>query len=309
MLIAVLSLLWGLTLVSALVALVIGRQRGVSTDRLEDAFQFVVPAEETRETPEDAEPLWDRTFRPLLRWVATRLQRLVRPAHGTEQLLRAAGRPWRLDVVEFMGLKVGAAAVGMALMVALMIWIPRVRLLGAVGIIVFGVLGYLTPTIVMGRLAQRRRFEMQLALPDLLDLVTLSVEAGMGFDGAVARAVAHTRGPLSEELTRVLTEISQGRPRVEAFGDFATQAKIEEISLLVSTVHQAEQLGVSIGQSLRELGDQLREERAYRAREIIAKLPVKMLFPLLVFIFPALFIVILGPAAVMLRHSALMGGP
>jgi len=131
----------------------------------------------------------------------------------------------------------------------------------------------------------------------------------MGFDGALARAVAHTRGPLSDELTRVLTEISQGRPRVEAFQEFANQAKIEEVSLLVSTVHQAEQLGVSIGKALRELGDQLREERAYRAREIIAKLPVKMLFPLLVFIFPALFIVILGPAAVMLRHSSLMGGP
>lgn len=309
MLIVVLSLLWGLTLASAFFALLVGRQRGVSTDRLEEAFQFVDESERAPGTAEETQPLWDRTFRPMLRWVATRLQRLARPGEGTDQLLRAAGRPLRLDVVEFMGLKVGAAAAGITLMVALLIWVPRVRPLGVVGVAVFGILGYLTPTIVLGRMAQRRRFEMQLALPDLLDLVTLSVEAGMGFDGAVARAVAHTRGPLSEELTRVLTEISQGRARVEAFSDFARDAKIEEISLLVSTVHQAEQLGVSIGRALRELGDQLREERAYRAREIIAKLPVKMLFPLLVFIFPALFIVILGPAAVMLRHSALMGGP
>jgi len=161
----------------------------------------------------------------------------------------------------------------------------------------------------MNRLAARRRFEMQLALPDFLDLVILSVEAGMGFDGAVARAISNSSGPLAEELAHVLAEVSQGRPRLDAFRELAERAKVEEISLLVSTVHQAEQLGVSIGTALRELAGQLREERLHRAREIIAKLPVKMLFPLMVFIFPALFIVILGPAAIMLKDVRLPGAP
>ena len=107
----------------------------------------------------------------------------------------------------------------------------------------------------------------------------------------------------------MLSEVGRGMSRADAFRELATRVKIEEISLLVSTVHQSEQLGASIGRALRELGDQLRQERAYRARETIAKLPVKMLFPLLVFIFPALFIVILGPAAIMLKDTRYLAGP
>jgi len=304
-----LSVMWGATLAVAVVAVLAGRARGLSPERLEEAFSFVDdsrPAERAAGTPA---PLAERVLRPLLRWVAERFQKLVRPAEGSERLLRAAGYPLRLDVVELVGLKVGAAVVATMAMGALLILLPRLLPFGPLVLCLAAAMGFLLPSAVLSRLAARRRFEMQLALPDMLDLITLSVEAGLGFDGAVARAVASTTGPLSEELTRVLTEVGQGRPRVVAFGDLAARTKIEELSLLVATVQQSEQLGASIGQALRELGDQLREERVYRAREIIAKLPVKMLFPLMVFIFPALFIVILGPAAVMLRQSSLMGLP
>jgi len=214
-----------------------------------------------------------------------------------------------LNATEFIGLKVASAAAVLAGVVALVLAFPPTRVVAPALVVGAAGIGFTLPTFAVRRLVMRRRFEMQIALADMLDLITLSVEAGLGFDAAVARAASNIVGPLSDELTQVLQEIGQGRSRVDAFKTLAERARIEEISLLVSTVHQAEQLGVSIGPALRELGGQLREERVHRAREIIAKLPVKMLFPLLVFIFPALFIVILGPAVVMMKGSSLFGLP
>jgi tight adherence protein C len=142
----------------------------------------------------------------------------------------------------------------------------------------------------------------------MLDLITLSIEAGLAFDGAVYEAARRFKGPLSDELMKVMREVTLGKPRAQALRDMAERLKLEDISLLVSAVHQAETLGSPLANSLKALSEELRKKRLRMIREQIAKLPVKLIFPLVLFIFPTLFIVILGPAVIQVMRTGLGGG-
>jgi tight adherence protein C len=135
-------------------------------------------------------------------------------------------------------------------------------------------------------------------LPDSFDLITTCVEAGLGLDAALARVAEKVEGPFAQELRRTLREISLGKMRREAMRELAERTDVQDLTTFVNAVIQAEQMGSSIGSVLRVQSEQLRVRRRQRAEEAAYKAPIKMLFPLVLCIFPTLFIVILGPAVI-----------
>ena len=140
------------------------------------------------------------------------------------------------------------------------------------------------------------------ALPFTLDLITVSVEAGLSLDGAIARIVNNIEGELSDEFGRTLKEMKMGIEKKYALRNMSERCGVKELSALVTSLIQADELGVSLGKILRIEGEQMRERRKQAAREKAMKAPVKMLFPLLIFIFPAIFVVILGPAVIQVMN-------
>jgi tight adherence protein C len=185
----------------------------------------------------------------------------------------------------FLGLVVGRAA------------------LGFIAALVGAAIGFIGPEFWLGSRIKKRSMAMILQLPDALDLLTISVEAGLGFDAALAKVVEKMEGPLVNEFRQALAEIRMGRTRREALRDIVDRADAQPVSNFIGAIVQAEQLGVPIAKVLQIQSQQLRIERRQRAEEAAAKAPVKMLFPMVGCIFPTIFIVILGPAIV-----TVMGG-
>ena len=159
--------------------------------------------------------------------------------------------------------------------------------------------------LLLNRKITARRKSIQSDLPDALDLLTVSVEAGLGFDGALAKLSEKMKGALVEEFSRTLQEMRIGVPRRDAIRAMGQRCSVDDLSLFTAAVVQADQLGVSIGNVLRVQSAAMREKRRQRAQEKAQKAPVKMLIPLVVFIFPAIFVVLLGPAVIRLMSSLL----
>ncbi len=160
----------------------------------------------------------------------------------------------------------------------------------------FGALGFLMPDVVVNAKIRDRQDSVRAALPDALDLLAVSVEAGLGFDGAVAKLIQYMGGPLIEEFALTLNEVRIGESRTEALKRMAARVDVPELSSFVRAVVQADQLGTSMGGMLRIQAKDARVRRQFVAEEKAMKAPIKMLIPMAVFILPALFIVILGPA-------------
>jgi len=272
---------------------------------------------EMPEAEELRQSLPQRLFKAfLLPWVQRLSQWLPQSGatlKGTEELLAMAGYPLGLTATDFMGLRLLCTFIGAALGVFLPLlvsfwrpeWFDPSLPLFAIAILAF--VGFLGPVFWLRRVAQRRRHLIRRQLPDMLDLITLSIEAGLAFDGAVYEAARRFKGPLADELMKVMREVTLGKPRAQALRDMAERLKLEDISLLVSAVHQAETLGSPLATALKALGEELRKKRLRMIREQIAKLPVKLIFPLVLFIFPTLFIVILGPAVIQALRTGFGG--
>jgi tight adherence protein C len=160
----------------------------------------------------------------------------------------------------------------------------------------FTAMGFIIPGFVVSRRARARRDEMRAQLPDALDLLAVSVEAGLAFDGAVAKLTEHMEGALAEEFSHTLGEMRIGESRHDALKKLSERANTPEISSFTRAIIQADQLGISLGRLLRVQASESRLKRQAAAEEKAAKSPIKMLFPTVIFIFPAMFIVILGPA-------------
>ena len=154
----------------------------------------------------------------------------------------------------------------------------------------------------------RRMLRIARALPDTFDLVVVSVEAGLGLEAAIARVAENTAGPLADELRRVLGDMNLGMGRRRALQALAARVRLPAVRTLVSAILQADQTGMGIGTVLRAQGEHLRMQRRQHAEERAMKAPLKMLFPLVFFIFPSLFVVLLGPAMLSLMQT-LGGGP
>jgi len=160
------------------------------------------------------------------------------------------------------------------------------------------VLGYFIPDLLLYSKGQERQKAMQLELANTLDQMLISVEAGLGFEGAMARAGENGKGPLAEELVRTLQDMQVGRSRRESYIALAERTSIPELRSFVQAVVQADTYGIAISRVLRVQAKVMRVKRRQRAEEKAMKLPVMILFPLLFFIFPVLFIAILGPAVI-----------
>lgn len=164
----------------------------------------------------------------------------------------------------------------------------------------FGLLG---PWGVVSGRASRRRDSITTELPDLVDLLTVSIEAGLALESALARVSERGDGPLATEVRRTLSEISLGRPRRDALRALAARTDTPAVGALVNSLNQADQSGMELGPVLRAQSDQVRMQRRQRAEETAMKAPIKMLFPLIIFIFPAVFVVLLGPAGIQMMDT------
>ena len=169
---------------------------------------------------------------------------------------------------------------------------------GLLGLIVLGGIGFLIPWMWLKSAVRSRQRVVVRALPDALDLVTTCVEAGLGLDAALGRVAEQMKGPLAQELSQTLSEISMGRLRREALSDLGARTDVQELISFVNSVIQAEQLGVSVAQVLKVQSDQMRTRRRQKAEQLAHEAAIKMIFPLVLFIFPAFMVVILGPAVI-----------
>ena len=169
---------------------------------------------------------------------------------------------------------------------------------GLLGLIVLGGIGFLIPWMWLKSAVRSRQRVIVRGLPDALDLVTTCVEAGLGLDAALSRVAEQMKGPLALELAQTLSEISMGRLRREALSDLGARTDVQELISFVNAVIQAEQLGVSVAQVLKVQSDQMRTRRRQKAEQLAHEAAIKMIFPLVLFIFPAFMVVILGPAVI-----------
>jgi tight adherence protein C len=220
-------------------------------------------------------------------------------AIGTRLL--AAGLSQRFSATQFLALKAGLALAGVVLGVAL--GAAAAPTLGILCIPLLGVLGFRGPDFVLSMTIRSRQDRVRSELPDALDLLAVSVEAGLGLDGAITKLTEHMQGALVDEFALTLGEIRVGENRSDALKKMAQRVDAPELSAFVRSIVQADQLGISLGRILRVQAGDMRYRRQMAAEEKAMKAPVKMLFPTVMFIFPAMFVVILGPAVITLLHT------
>lgn len=221
----------------------------------------------------------------------------------TRRRLETAGRPDTGTLVTFMVIKGVLLLLGLA-GVAAIIGIYRGPLhitIAAAALTLLATL--LLPEAVLNMMIRQCQAEIRRSLPDVIDLLAVSTEAGMGLDGALTAVMRRKPGPLSAEFGRVLLEIQLGKQREEAWADMAERVDMDELRSFESALRQAEQLGVSIANTLRAQSDVLRLKHSMIVRQQAATLALRMLFPLIFFILPALFVVILGPAVMSIHHA------
>jgi tight adherence protein C len=241
-------------------------------------------------------PAMQRAIRPAIKALAARGRRLT-PAGWVDSLerkLRLAGEPaaWPLDRV--LAAKLVLALTGAIL--AISVLASGFTVLGVLVAATAVVLGYFAPDAIVWGRAQERQQQIQRLLPDTLDQMTISVEAGLGFNAALKRTADTTEGPLSHELRRTLGELQLGVNRSDAFRHLADRTTVPELRHFVFAVQQAAEYGLPIAQVLRVQSAELRVKRRQRAEAMAMKIPVKLVFPLVFCIFPSLFIVLLVPA-------------
>jgi tight adherence protein C len=214
---------------------------------------------------------------------------------GVSTRLLAAGLGRTISPTTFLAFKSGFAIGGLALgaLVAGALTGPGGMFLLAS---MLGGFGFIAPDFVISAKARSRKDTIRAELPDALDLMAVSVEAGLGFDGALSKLTEHMEGPLAEEFALTLNEVRIGETRQDALKKLAERTGTAELSSFVRSIIQADQLGISLGRILRVQATDSRNKRQAAAEEKAMKAPIKMLFPTVLFIFPAMFLVILGPA-------------
>jgi tight adherence protein C len=253
-------------------------------------------------------PFLERTLRPFALAISSRMSRAASSSltERTEKRLALAGNPGDLRVADWLGIKAIGAIVGGILFFFLFAIVGLLGfpfLIGAGMGIIGALFGYTIPEFWLGGRVRKRQKAILLMIPDTLDLLTISVRAGLGFDAALAKVVEKLKGPLSEEFRRALAEVRVGKARRDALRDIVPRTEVGPLTNFIGAIIQAEQLGVSISKVLQVQSEQLRIERRQRAEEQAAKAPIKMLFPLVGCIFPSLFIVILGPAIILIVQN------
>ena len=250
-------------------------------------------------------PFADRVLLPLLA-SAQGLGRRLTPADANERIhakLELAGNPggWTADRIS-AGKVVGFfAALLVSLVLSLAVGLTFLPTLGFV--VLASVAGYMAPNLYLYQKTYDRSAQLQKALPDAIDLLTISVESGLGFDAAVAQVARNTEGPLADEFARMLQEMQIGRGRTDALRSMADRTNLPDLRAFVSAMVQADAFGIPVGQVLRVQSSEIRVKRRQWAEEMAQKVPVKILVPLIFCILPCLFIAVLGPAGISIMDS------
>ncbi len=275
--------------------------------RLEEFASRSAPL--TLEEIELSQPFTQRIMLPILKGLASFVTRFT-PAHTVEAArhnLEMAGRPNNWGATEFFGARAGVAIL-MGAFAFLLTSVTGQAFLIRLGAMVLGfVLGYLLPALWLGGKIRRRQDEVLKAMPDALDLLTICVEAGLGFDAAMAKVAEKWDNALSQAFSRVIQEIRLGKLRRVALREMDRTTGVADITSFVAAVIQADQLGVSMAKVMRIQSEQMRIKRRQRAEEKAHQAPVKMLFPLVFLIFPSIYIVLLGPAVLVVKESGVLG--
>jgi tight adherence protein C len=302
-------------LVITIVLLFLGAYRSSSRFAVEKRIEQIRTSGDQTPEEELSKPFVQRVLLPIGESVA-RVFRGYTPAEisdRTQRKLVMAGLYPRITSAQLLGLCWLSLAGGLLLILLLLVsfaqragsdvrwddpWNILFLVAGAFG-------GYIAPQFMLSRKAQIRQQEILLSLPYAIDILSISVEAGMGFDAGVGYTMRKIKGPLSDEFSKTLNEIRLGKPRLEALEDLGNRTGVEELKTFVTAVVHASRLGGSITNTLRIQADSIRVRRRQRAQEQAMKAPVKMVFPLVLFIFPALFVVILGPAGMSIYRQLL----
>ena len=278
----------------AVIFFVIRSQR---PDAIAERLNQFTEREMSLEEMELQQPFYQRVIVPIFMSVLTILGKYG-AKQSSERLktnLQMAGNPGGITPTMFVGLRMG-----LALVLGLIITLVTSRTMPITQALMYSsigfVMGYMLPVMWLGRKITGRKHSIQKALPDALDLLCISVEAGLAFDLALQRVTQKWDDELSREFKRVLSDVRLGRTRREALRDLALRTGVEDVQTFTAAVIQADQLGVSMSKILRLQSDQMRVRRRQRAESLAQQAPIKMLFPMVFLIFPALFVVILGPA-------------
>ncbi len=292
----------GLFLALTAVGVLTNETRGVSRS-LAVLEAFTAAPSELRA---DLEPSFeDRVLAPLLD-KSLRLGRKLTPADHADRIrhkLELAGNPsgWTVDKVTSLKFVGFVVALVLALVPMLVLGSGLAPALAVC--MLSALLGYLAPNLYLHRKAQDRTQELQKSLPDALDLLTISVESGLGFDAALAQVARNTDGALADELARVLQEMQIGLGRAVALRALGERTKVADVKGFVSAMVQADALGIPVAQVLRVQSREIRLKRRQRAEEQAQKVAIKILVPLIFCILPCLFIAVLGPAAVSMLQA------
>ncbi|NLJ56322.1 MAG: type II secretion system F family protein [Firmicutes bacterium] len=251
------------------------------------------------------EPCWERLCKPVFKSLGNGLSNLTPQGirQNIEKKIIYAGNPYNMGFNSFISLQVLLAAffVILALLISWALKTDATKtFLFLVPAVITGVL--LPVNMINTRIVQRRQ-QIQKALPDMLDLLLVSVEAGLSFDMSLKRVTEQATGILSKEINRALEEMRLGKTREEALRTVIHRTGVPDLSSFINAVIQAEQLGVNIANTLRIQAATMRQKRRQLAEETAMKAPIKMLFPLVFFIFPTLFVILLGPAFIKIMHT------
>jgi tight adherence protein C len=295
----IISLVVGLSVLALVTGLRAIVAPGEPVDHLQQFMDTSSGASLTLRELEMRASFYQRALRPLFAAFLQRLGRLA-PQRNIEELqrrLETAGLLARVSVVDFLGLKILCGAFFGALGAALIFISKSQSLLVVAGLgILIGILGFMLPNLWLTTQIRSRQRDILKAMPDALDMMSICVNAGLGMQGAMQTVCENWDNPLVEEFTRVLAEIRLGRSIIEALESMGKRTGVKEVMSFVLSLSMAYKLGVSIAKVLPIQAEQMRIARRQKAEETAREASIKMLFPLVFLIFPAMFAVILGPA-------------
>ena len=242
-------------------------------------------------------PLGERLLQPLRKWFTRQMVRLTpaTQAAAFRRNLDFVGAPYGLDPAGLQTLRIAGAAAFGTLGVALGVLIGSPVAL-ALALLAGAILGFYLPVLWLDQLVRQRRAELESALPNALDVVAISMEAGLGLDRALEQLVRHQEGPLTLLVARALREIELGRPRAEALEEMAQATGVEDFVALVRSIIHAERTGVPIARTIAAHSAQMRVKRRLRIRADAARASLKILLPTVGCVFPTLWLILLGPA-------------
>lgn len=288
------------------VGVLVARGRAGSTQSVEDRLNELAALGQsvTLEELELSQPFSQRVLVPMIEALSKMAQRFTpqQTIEASRHKIELAGLSHKIKAVQFLGYRMAAAIVlgAASLAIAFSSALPFFQRLGV--IIIAFVLGYMLPSVWLGSKISARQTSVLKALPDALDLLTICVEAGLGFDAAMSKVAEKWDNELSLAFSRTVQEMQLGKLRREALRSMANSMDVPDVTTFVAAIIQADTLGVSMAKVMRIQSDTMRVKRRQRAEEKARQAPIKMMFPLVFFIFPTILIVLLGPAILQIKN-------